>query len=103
MLKQNNMVERYLYISYDKFKDLKDCQWYESLDGFKKERGIICNEHTLSLIRIASFSSSDGSGCYLLDFRSSSIDFTETKYASHVMRLIPSVHRELRLRELGIN
>ena len=97
------MAERYLYISYDKFKDLKDCQWYENLDEVKKERGITCNEHTLSITRIASYSSPDGSGCYLLDFKSSSIDFTETKYASHVMKLIPSVHRELRLRELGIN
>ena len=97
------MKERYLYISYDKFKDLKDCQFYESLDEVKKERGITCNEHTLSITRIASYSSPDGSGCYLLDFTSSSIDFTETKYASHVMGLIPSVHRELRLKELGIN
>lgn len=96
------MKERYLYISYDKFKDLKDCQFYESLDEVKKERGISCNEHTISMARLASYSSPDGSGCYLLDFTSSSIDFLETKYARHVMRLIPSVHRELRLRELGI-
>lgn len=98
------MKERYLYISYDKFKNLKDCQFYESLDEVKKERGITCNEHTLSISRLASYSSPDGSGCYLLDFKSSSsFDFPDTKYASHVMRLIPSVHRELRLRELGIN
>lgn len=97
------MKERYLYIPYDKFKDLKDCQCYENLDEVKKERGITCNEHTLSMARLASYSSPDGSGCYLLDFKSSSsFDFTETKYASHVMRLIPSVHRELKLRELGI-
>lgn len=100
------MKERYLYISYDKFKDLKDCQFYESLDEVKKERGITCNEHTLSITRIASYSSPDGSGCYLLDFTSSSLDFfdfLETKYVSHVMKLIPSVNRELRLRKLGIN
>ena len=98
------MVERYLYISYDKFKDLKDCQFYESLDEVKKERGITCNEHIISITRIASYSSRDGSGCYLLDFRSPwEIDFPNTKYASHVMKLIPSVHRELKLRELGIN
>jgi hypothetical protein len=97
------MIERYLYISYDKFKELKDCQFYENLDEVKKERGITCNEHIISITRIASYSSQDGSGCYLLDFKSSSIDFTETKYANHVMRLIPSVHRELRLKELGIN
>lgn len=96
------MKERYLYISYDKFKELKDCQWYESLDEVKKERGITCNEHIISITRIASYSSQNGSGCYLLDFKSSSLDFLDTKYASHVMKLIPSVNRELRLRELGI-
>lgn len=97
------MEERYLYISYDKFKDLRDCQFYESLDEVKKERGITCNEHTISMARLASYSSPDGSGCYLLDFRSPwEIDLPD-KYASHVMKLIPSVHRELKLRELGIN
>ena len=97
-------MERYLYISYNKYKDLKDCQFYENLDDVKKERGITCNLHTLSLARLASYSSPDGSGCYLLDFGSSnSIDFLDTKYASHIMRLIPSAHRELKLRQLGIN
>jgi hypothetical protein len=97
------MRERYLYISYDKFKDLKDCQSYVNLDEVKKERGITCNEHTLSITKVASYSSPDGSGCYLLDFRLDSIDSIETKYASHIMRLIPSVNRELKLRKLGIN
>lgn len=98
------MKERYLYISYDKFKNLKDCQFYESLDEVKKERGITCNEHTISISRLACYSSPDGSGCYLLDFKSSSsFDFTEFDwFGTHVMRLIPSVNRELRLRELGI-
>ena len=97
------MRERYLYISYDKYKELKDCKSYVNLDEVKKERGITCNQHTLSITKVASYSSPDGSGCYLLDFRSDSIDSIETKYASHIMRLIPSVNRELKLRKLGIN
>jgi hypothetical protein len=94
---------KYLYISYNSDKNLKDCQSYKTLDEVKKERGITCNEHTLSLARVARYSSPDGSGCYLLDFQSDTVEFLDVKWASHVIKLIPSVLRELQLRKLGIN
>jgi hypothetical protein len=94
---------RYLYISYNSDKNLKDCQTYLILDEVKSERGITCNEKTLAMARVASYSSPDGSGCYLIDFLSDEeIDFIDTGFASHVMRLIPQANRELRLKKLGI-
>ena len=97
-------MERYLYISYESDKSLRDTKFYETLEEVKKERGITCNEKTLARVRVASYSSPDGSGCYLMDFRSDEeIDFIDTGFASHIMRLIPSAHRELKLRQLGIN
>lgn len=95
-------MERYLYISYSSDKNLKDCQAYPTLDEVKRERGITCNSHTLSLARVGSWSSPDGSGCYLLDFQSDTIDHIDTKWASHVMKLIPQARRELQLKQLGI-
>jgi hypothetical protein len=92
---------RYLYISYNTDKNLKDTQYYETLDGVKKERGITCNEKSLALTRVASWTSPGGSGCYLIDFCSDEkIDFIDTGFASHIMRLIPAAIRELRLKEL---
>lgn len=95
-------MERYLYISYHSDKSLKDCKTYLSLDEVKSERGITCNEQTLSLARVGSWSSPDGSGCYLMDFISEEIDFTDTRFASHIMRLIPTAWRHLQLQSLGI-
>jgi hypothetical protein len=37
-------MHRYLYISYNTDKSLKDCQWYITLDEVKSERGITCNQ-----------------------------------------------------------
>ena len=96
---------RYLYISYDTDKNLKNTQYYETLERVKKERGITCNEKSLALTRVASWTSTDGSGCYLIDFQSDEkIDFIDTAnlfgFASHIMRLIPAAIRELRLKEL---
>lgn len=82
--------------------NLKDCQSYECLDEVKRERGITCNAHTLSLARVGSWTSPDGSGCYLLDFQFDTIEHIDTKWASHVMKLIPQVRRELQLKKLGI-
>ena len=95
-------MERYLYISYETDKNLKDAKFYETLEVVKKERGITCNEKTLSLARVASYSSPDGSGCYLIDFRSGEIDFMDIRFANHIMKLIPAARRHLQLEKLGI-
>lgn len=96
-------MERYLYISYNSDKNLKDCQAYLTLDEVKLQRGITCNEHTLSLARVGSWTSPDGSGCYLIDFCSEEgVEHMDTQFASHIMRLIPQARRELQLKQLGI-
>jgi hypothetical protein len=96
-------MERYLYISYNADKSFKDCQSYQTLDGVKTERGITCTETTLALARVGSWTSLDGSGCYLIDFNSNQdIDFTDTGFANHIMRLIPATRRHLALNKLGI-
>ncbi len=97
-------MERYLYISYNADKSLKDCQTYHTLHEVKSERGITCNEQTLTLARVGSWTSPDGSGCYLMDFQSDEgIDFADLRFSSHIMRLIPAARRHLLLNELGIN
>lgn len=96
-------MERYLYISYESDKSLKDTKFYETLEEVKKERGITCNEKTLARVRVASYSSPDGSGCYLMDFRSDEeIDLIDTGFASHIMRLMSAVIRHIQLEKLGI-
>jgi len=96
-------MHRYLYISYNTDKSLKDCQRYISLDEVKLERGITCNQRTLELARVGSWTSPDGSGCYLMDFLSDeSIEFLDTGFSSHIMRLLPQARRDLQLKELGI-
>jgi hypothetical protein len=96
-------MERYLYISYESDKSLRDTKFYETLEEVKKERGITCNEKTLAMARVASYSSPDGSGCYLMDFRSDEeIDFIDTGFASHIMRLMPAALRHVQLEKLGI-
>lgn len=83
--------------------NLKDCQWYECLDDVKTERGITCSVNALSLSRVARYLSPDGSGCYLIDFHSEKdIQHIDTKWASHIMRLMPQARRELQLKKLGI-
>ena len=92
-------MERYLYISYESDKSLRDTK----LEEVKKERGITCNEKTLARVRVASYSSPDGSGCYLMDFRSDEeIDLIDTGFASHIMRLMSAVIRHIQLEKLGI-
>lgn len=91
---------RYLYISYNTDKSLKNTQWYETLEQVKSERGITCNKEVLERTRVASYSSPDRSGCYLLDFNNKSIDDIDTTHASAIMPLMLSVKRELTLREV---
>ena len=93
-------MKNYLYISYNSDKNLKDCQWYDGLDDVRTERGITCNAYTLSLARVGSWTSPDGSGCYLLDFQSDMTELIDTKWASHVMTLLPCALRELKLNKL---
>jgi len=96
-------MERYFYISYESDKSLRDTKFYETLEEVKKERGITCNEKTLALARVGSWTSPDGSGCYLMDFRSDEeIDFMDTGFASHIMRLMPTALRHIQLEKLGI-
>lgn len=96
-------MERYLYISYESDKSLRDTKSYETLEEVKKERGITCNEKTLAMVRVASYSSPDGSGCYLMDFRSDEeINLIDTGFASHIMRLMSAVIRHIQLEKLGI-
>jgi hypothetical protein len=95
-------MERYLYISYESDKSLRDTKFYETLEEVKKERGITCNEKTLAMARVASYSSPDGSGCYLMDFRSDEEIDLDTGFASHIMRLMPAALRHVQLEKLGI-
>jgi hypothetical protein len=95
-------MHRYLYISYNTDKSLKDCQWYITLDEVKSERGITCNQQSLELARVGSWTSPNGSGCYLIDFHSNEIDFIDTNFSSHIMSLIPTVHRHLQIEKLGL-
>ncbi len=95
-------MHRYLYISYNTDKSLKDCKWYITLDEVKSERGITCNQKTLELARVGRWSSPDGSGCYLMDFQSDEIDFIDTNFAGHIMSLIPAAHRHLQIEKLGL-
>lgn len=92
---------RYLYMSYGTDKSLKDTNMYETLEVVKKEHGITCNEKTLALARVGSWTSPDGSGCYLIDFQSDEeIEFIDTDFSTHIMKLITVANRELRLNTL---
>jgi len=105
---------RYLYISYNTDKSLRDTQWYETLEQVKSERGITSkwvnwetsyenfngDKEVLERTRVASHSSPDRSGCYILDFNNKSIDDIDTTHASAIMKLMISVKRELTLREV---
>lgn len=101
---------RYLYISYNTDKSLKDTQWYETLEQVKSERGITCSKEVLERTRVASYSSTDKSGCYILDFNNKSIDDIDTMSTwviikwhiniSSIMKLMVSVKRELKLKEI---
>lgn len=93
---------RYLFISYHSDKNLKDAQWYDDLEQVKKERGITCTREVLETVRVASYSSPDRSGCFLLDFKSGQIDDIDTTHSSVLMKLITQVRRELVFKELGI-
>lgn len=92
----------YLFISYHPDKSLKDTQWYDDLEQVKKERGITCIKEVLETVRVASYSSPDSSGCFLLDFKSGQINDIDTTHSNVLMNLITQVRRELVFKELGI-
>ncbi len=88
-------------MSYGTDKNLKDTEMYETLEVVKKERGITCNEKTLAIARVGSWTSPDGSGCYLIDFQSDEeIEFIDTGFSGHIMKLVTVANRELRLNNL---
>lgn len=96
---------RYLFISYNTDKNLKDTQWYDTLEQVKRERGITCKKEVLETVRVASYSSPDRSGCFLLDFKEGSItidDILESAKSNVLENLMKQVGRELKLKELGI-
>lgn len=97
---------RYLFISYKPDKNLKDTQWYDTLEQVKLERGITCKKEVLERTRVvASYSSHDRSGCFLLDFKEGSItidDILESAKSNVLENLMKQVGRELKLKELGI-
>jgi len=93
---------RYLFISYHPDKNLKDTQWYDDLNQVRIERGITCSKEVIERTRVALYSSPDGSGCFLLDFKSGQIDDIDTTHSKSLMKLITQVRRELVFKELGI-
>lgn len=97
---------RYLFISYNSDKSLKESQWYDTLDQIKKERGVTSNEEILRRCKLSNYSSSDGSGCFLLDFIDGAIDFSfefeNYAYTDILLRLMKQVLRDEKLNELGI-
>lgn len=38
----------------------------------------------------------------IIDFHSNEIDFIDTNFSSHIMSLIPTVHRHLQIEKLGL-
>lgn len=95
----------YLFISYHPDKSLKDTQWYDDLEQVKKERGITCKKEGLETVRVASYSSPDRSGCFLLDFKEGVItidDILESTKSNVLENLMKQVRRELAFKELGI-
>ena len=95
---------RYLFISYNPDKNLKDTQWYDTLEQVKRERGITCKKEVLERIRVSSYSSPNGSGCFLLDFINDeiNIDFESDAVINTLMPLMKQVRREEKLKSIGI-
>lgn len=95
-------MEGYLYISYDTDRLLKESKLYDDLDQIKKERGIGVPKEAIARTRVASFSSTDGSGCYVLDFVSEEEYSIDTTYANHITPMLKAVLRNMRIESLGI-
>jgi hypothetical protein len=95
-------MEGYLYISYDTDGSLKESKLYEDLDQIKAERGIGIPKEAIARNRVAIFSSTDGTGCYVLDFVSEDYHSIDTTYARHITPMLKAVLRNMRIESLGI-
>jgi len=95
-------MEGYLYISYNTDGSLKESKLYDELDQIKVERGIGIPKEVIARTRVAIFSSTDGSGCYVLDFVSEEYSSIDTTYAKHITPMLKSVLRNMRIESLGI-
>jgi hypothetical protein len=95
-------MEGYLYISYNTDGSLKESKLYDDLDQIKAERGIGIPKKVIERTRVASFSSSDGSGCYVLDFVSEKDSSIDTTHSRHITPMLKVVLRNMRIESLGI-
>jgi len=95
-------MEGYIYISYNKDKSFKESRLYDTLDQIKKERGIGIPKEVISRTRVASFSSTDGSGCYVIDFVSEDYYSIDTTHANHITPMLKAILRNMRIESLGI-
>lgn len=95
-------MEGYLYISYDTDGLLKESKLYDDLDQIKAERGIGVPKEVIARTRVASFSSTDGSGCYVLDFVSEDYYSIDTTYANHITPMLKAALRNMKIESLGI-
>ena len=95
-------MEGYLYISYDTDRLLKESKLYEDLDQIKSERGIGIPKEVIARTRVASFSSPDGSGCYVMDFVSEEDSSIDTTHSRHITPMLKVVLRNMKIESLGI-
>lgn len=95
-------MEGYLYISYDTDRLLKESKLYDDLDQIKSERGIGIPKEVIARTRVASFSSPDGSGCYVLDFVSEEDSSIDTTHSRHITPMLTAVLRNMKIESLGI-
>ena len=95
-------MEGYLYISYDTDRLLKESKLYDDLDQIKAERGVGVPKEAIARTRVASFSSPDGSGCYVLDFVSEEEFDIDTTHSRHIAPMLKAVLRNMRIESLGI-
>jgi hypothetical protein len=95
-------MEGYLYISYDTDGLLKESKLYDDLDQIKAERGIGIPKEVIARTRVASFSSTDGSGCYVLDFVSEDYYSIDTTHSKHITPMLTVVLRNMRIESIGI-
>jgi hypothetical protein len=95
-------MEGYLYISYNTDGSLKESKLYDDLDQIKVERGIGIPKEVIARTRVAIFSSSDGSGCYVLDFVSEEYSSIDTTHCRHITPMLKVALRNMRIESLGI-
>ena len=93
-------MEGYLYISYDTDGSLKEYKLYDDLDQIKAERGIGVPKEAIARTRVASFSSRDGSGCYVLDFVSEEDSYIDTTHSRHITPMLKAALRNMRIESI---